>query len=75
MRESRPSKVAGIADLSGIMDVYMMCNTVEDFRACKGPIDLRDPDGVTISAQCAAALKVRVGDPIRYVAIRPQTQV
>jgi arginine/ornithine N-succinyltransferase beta subunit len=52
---------------------YITCNTHGDanFRACKGPIELSgDKEGVTIPASVARALKVTVGDAIRFVVMQ-----
>jgi len=73
-RESRKSTVAAIVREGVESSTHIICNAHGDanFRACKGPIDLSatEKEGVTIPANIAKALKVTVGDPIRFVVMQ-----
>jgi arginine N-succinyltransferase len=73
VRASRRAVVAGIADqLPADAAEHMMGTTTAHFRACKGPaVAPRRDGGATISSECAAALEVKVGDPIRIVELYP----
>ena len=73
VRESRRAIVAKIAEaLPADAPEHMIGTTTARFRACKGPvIASRRETGATITAECAAALEVGVGDPIRIVELYP----
>jgi arginine N-succinyltransferase len=72
IKKSRQAAIAGIAD--GKIDGadFMISTTRGEFRACKSPLDLNHPEGVRISGESAAALKIHVGDTIRFVELHPQ---
>jgi arginine N-succinyltransferase len=73
VRESRKGTVAAIVRDGVESSTHILCNANgdADFRACKGPIDTSAAaDGVTINASVAKALKVTVGDPVRYVVMQ-----
>lgn len=46
---------------------HILAKQSTDFRACLGTIDANKNGGVVITAECAAALQLKVGDTIRYV--------
>ncbi len=49
----------------------IVANTNQDFRACKGTVDMADESTVRIEASVAAALQVKRGDAIRFVTAKP----
>lgn len=67
IRESRRARIAAVTDQKLDSPIYMIGTTKQDFRACKGQIDISHDEGVRISGETAAALRVHVGDTIRFV--------
>jgi arginine N-succinyltransferase len=67
IKQSRRAPIAAVTDQKINSAMYMIGTTRPDFRACKGEVDTSHPQGVRISGQAAAALKVHVGDTIRFV--------
>lgn len=45
----------------------------QEFRACASPLKLVENDGVVLPARTALALGVKVGERVRFVAMRPST--
>src|SRR4051812_24349984 len=66
VRESRRTVVAAIIGEPIDAPEYMIGTTTETFRAGKGPVDVAR-GGVRITAEAAAALELKVGDPVRVV--------
>lgn len=71
IRNSRHATVAAIAPEAslkekGAKQAIVANTTLAGFRCCAGPL-LIDDDGVTISADCAAALAVGKGDGLRLL--------
>ncbi|MEA2711636.1 MAG: arginine N-succinyltransferase [Phycisphaerales bacterium] len=71
VRESRRMTIAAISDERIEAAEYMIGTTTETFRACKGPVDRSNRDGVRITSDAAAALQLNVGDPVRIVELSP----
>jgi arginine N-succinyltransferase len=71
IRQSKVAPLIGVNDQPGESPTYIMGKTTSDFRAVKGPIDTSSPGGVKLTTECAKALKVYVGEPIRYVELKP----
>ena len=71
VKESRQVVVASIVPGPIEGSTNILCNTHGDehFRACKGAAHLT-PEGATITGPVARALKVTVGDAIRYVVMQ-----
>jgi len=71
IRQSRKAKVAAVTDQPIESAIYLIGTSGAgggaDFRACKDVIDTTRPEGVRITNQTAATLRVHVGDTIRYV--------
>jgi len=68
VKRSRSGVVVAMSEGEFEGATFIMGTTSENFRACKGAIDEKDPGGgVRISQACASALQVNVGDRIRYV--------
>jgi arginine N-succinyltransferase len=73
IRTIKKSKVAEIAkiDSEGIEEeVFIISKHTPEFRACLGPVKALKGDQVQISPVTAAALKMRLGDKIRYVTLK-----
>ena len=70
VRESVTSVVEDITDAPIQSDLYVIGNARRDFRACKGPLQT-GAGGVRLTSPTALALKVRVGDAVRYAMMRP----
>jgi arginine N-succinyltransferase len=49
---------------------YMIGRRSGEFRACIGPLQIGSGEQATISSQCATALQIRTGDPIRFAPLR-----
>jgi arginine N-succinyltransferase len=71
IRQSKVAPLIGVNDQPGESPVYIIGKTTSDFRAVKGPIDTSAPNGVKLTTECAKALKVYVGEPIRFVELKP----
>ena len=72
VRESKTVVVKQINDdISPDNEPQVLSNTQEDFRACCAPVQESMEGGVAIDNVTSLALGVRLGDTIRYVALRP----
>jgi arginine N-succinyltransferase len=70
VRESRRAPIADVADdLPGPEDI-LLCNTRKDFRLCKGAVEPLSDGGIRLTSRTALSLHVKVGDTIRFAAIR-----
>jgi arginine/ornithine N-succinyltransferase beta subunit len=49
----------------------MIGTTPTQFRAARGGVEKKDGDGIRITAETAAALKIQVGEPVRIVELCP----
>jgi arginine/ornithine N-succinyltransferase beta subunit len=67
VRNSVKATVAEVTNEQVQSEAFYLANTRQDFRACKGTLGA-GPNGVRINAELAAALKVGVGDPVRWIA-------
>jgi len=74
VRQSRRTVVAAISDEAIDAPEYMIGTTTETFRACKGPVEVARA-GVRITAEVAAALELKTGDPVRVVEMSPPPQL
>jgi arginine N-succinyltransferase len=74
VRESVKAPVETVT--SGAADglTYLVSNCKEDFRATIGTVAAGEGVGVTIPADVSAALRVGVGDAIRYVPLKPSVK-
>lgn len=59
--------VEGIDTLYQESEQMIISNTSIDFRCCMSKIEIVKPDCIKLSPETAAALKVKVGDKVRYV--------
>lgn len=72
VKESKTAIVTEILEkVDGDISIISTTQTDIEFKACMGPIELND-DKVKINQVTATALKVRIGDTIRYVDFRPK---
>jgi arginine N-succinyltransferase len=67
VKESKRMKIGAITDQPIESPVYMIGTTTDDFRATKSVLDLKHPKGLRIPDDTAAALRVKVGDYVRFV--------
>jgi arginine N-succinyltransferase len=74
VRESGAAVVHEITDQEIESVDYIITNTVEDFRACVGPVFFMPEGGVRLNADTAQALKVTAGDRVRFGPLRPLAQ-
>ena len=71
VRESRKAAVAEIVAGEPAGEPQLVTNSRPDFRACGGTVQLTADGGVRLSAECATALGVGVGDAVRFAPPRP----
>jgi arginine N-succinyltransferase len=70
VRESLTATVAAVADtLSGETE-FLIANRQQEYRACRGVVQ-ETREGVELTGEVAEALQVGIGDPVRYVPLRP----
>jgi arginine N-succinyltransferase len=69
VKQSRRGTVARITDAPMESPIYMIGTTGTDFRACKSVIEINADGSVRLPDATAAALNVRIGDPVRYVTL------
>ena len=67
VKNSRRATIASVTDQKIESADFMIGTTRADFRACKCALDTNHPEGLRITSECAAALRVHVGDTIRFV--------
>lgn len=67
VKESIVDHVAEISDRPIEGSRYILSNNRLNFRACFAVIQHKGHQGISITAETAEALQVRVGDPIRYI--------
>jgi arginine N-succinyltransferase len=71
VRESVLAPISEIVDAPIESELYIIANGRQDFRACLGPLQLIPGGTVRIGIQQAMALRLRVGDSVRFVTPRP----
>jgi len=71
VRESILAPVAEITEKPVESESFIISNARQDFRACQGSLELTSAGGVRLGIQCAMALRLRLGDPVRFVAAKP----
>lgn len=70
VRQSSAGALAEITDESMRSEIFIVATSKRDFRACKGPLEILK-NGVRLSGATALALNVKVGDTVRFAALRP----
>lgn len=68
IKESILAKIKGISEVCDKGPHYIICNNCLDFRACLGFLQIDSLNEVFISSEVAQALKLQIGDLIRYAA-------
>ncbi|HEY8750987.1 MAG TPA: arginine N-succinyltransferase [Tepidisphaeraceae bacterium] len=71
VRESILAPVTEITDKLIESETYLISNARQDFRACQGTLELVAGGGVRMGIQSAMALRLRLGDPVRFVTAKP----
>ena len=71
VREAVLAPVAEIVEKPIDAEPHLLSNIRQDFRACLGPVQMLSDGGVRIGIQQAMALKLRIGEPVRFVTPRP----
>ena len=73
VRESLKVAVADIVEGEVKAPDCVVCASRKEFRACRGPVEvLPGGAGVRIPSAVALALHLKVGDPVRFVTMRPE---
>ncbi len=70
VRESRRAVVEEIVDELPPSQAHIIATPRKEFRACKGMLQAT-ATGVRLPGREALALNVKVGDPVRYVSMKP----
>lgn len=71
IRESVIAEITEIAEKPFKSDDFIIARTSGDFRAALGQVKMDKDGGAKIAGVTAAALKLRLGDKIRFVTFRP----
>jgi arginine N-succinyltransferase len=71
IRESRSAVIREVADDLPEPEDYLICNTRKDFCLCKGAVDVSPEQTIRIGRGVATCLGVKVGETVRFTAIRP----
>jgi arginine N-succinyltransferase len=72
LRTIKSSVLTSVSEITGRpieSPKYLISNERLDFRACYGNLIVKADQGIVIHKEVAAALKLRAGEPIRYVTI------
>ncbi len=72
IRESIMGEIAEISDKPFKSEDFIIARTTEEFRCALGGVVKLKSGGYRISGVAAAALKIRLGDYIRFVSFRPK---
>jgi arginine N-succinyltransferase len=67
VKQSRRAIIAAVTDQKISSPQFMIGSMRPEFRACKAEVDTSHPQGLRISGDVSAALKVHVGDTVRIV--------
>ena len=70
VKHSVHAPISEITDKPFEAESYVISNARQDFRACLGPLQLLEGGTVRMNIQHAMALKLRVGDSVRFVTPR-----
>lgn len=71
VKESIKKKIAEIKDEVIDSELFIISNSLKNYRACLGHLKIDSAGSVQIEREIAAALKVKIGDPIRFVSLYP----
>ncbi|HEV8051774.1 MAG TPA: arginine N-succinyltransferase [Parachlamydiaceae bacterium] len=73
IQESQLGTIAEITQEIETTPLFILSNATIDFRACYSPIRKLPAGGLVIPAEVAKALKLKVGDKVRYVSSHKET--
>lgn len=71
VKQSVLAPVSEITEKPLESEPYLISNARQDFRSCVGPLELTPGGTVRIGIQSAMALRLRLGDSVRFVTPRP----
>jgi arginine N-succinyltransferase len=71
VRQSVFTKVSEIVDKPIESELYIISNARQDFRACQGTLQMAPDGNVRLGIQSAMALRLRIGDSVRFVTAKP----
>jgi arginine N-succinyltransferase len=71
IKESVVGEITEISDKSFKSETFIISRTSGNFRSALGGVAVQKNGGLKIAGVTAAALKLRLGDQIRYVSFRP----
>ena len=71
VKESIKKTIAEIKDEEIESELFIISNSLKDYRACLGHLKIDSSGSVQIERDIALALKVKIGDPIRFVSLYP----
>lgn len=72
IRQSKVAPLIGVSEQPIDSEIHIIGTTTADFRAIKGPVQVTE-HGIKLTTECARALRVPVGEPIRYVKLKPES--
>ena len=71
VKDSVKARVSQIVEGPIEAPSYIISNASRDFRACMGPLKIEADESVTITKLTGLALKIKVGDKVRFVTAKP----
>lgn len=71
VKESIKKTIAEIKDEEIESELFIISNSLKDYRACLGHLKIDSSGSVQIERDIALALKVKIGDTIRFVSLYP----
>lgn len=74
IKESCVGEITEISEKTFKSNTYIISGTSGNFRAALGQVAILKSGGYKISGVTAAALKLRLGDTIRFVSFKPEQQ-
>ncbi|MDR4499467.1 MAG: arginine N-succinyltransferase [Candidatus Scalindua sp.] len=71
VKESIKTTVAEIKDKKIKSELFIISNASMNYHACLGHVKINSSGAVQLEKKAATALKVKVGDPVRFVPLYP----
>lgn len=75
VKENKKVTVGEVSEEKISSNTFIITTSEKKFRACLGQVELLEDGKAKIPAVVATALKVRLGDKIRFATLRPQSGV
>lgn len=75
VKENKQVTVGEVSEEKISSNTFIITTSEKKFRACLGQVELLEDGKAKIPAVVATALKVRLGDKIRFATLRPQSGV